>query len=138
MKQRIDQIITENILRLYKTKGFKSENELAKKSGVSQKTVNFLLDESTVSNPTATVLERLSACLGCESWMLHIPDFPFDKLKHPHLKTLSGPTYIVASVMEQEPLPVQLLMMESASHVLMSIDKKQSTVIKDAQAVYLK
>ena len=40
--------------------------------------------------------------------------------------------------MEQESQTVKIMMMEAASHVLFSVDKKQSLVIKEAQASYVK
>lgn len=137
MKKRIDQIVSENVRRLYQVSGIKSENELAKKSGVSQKTVNFLLDEAIVSNPTVAVMDRLAKHFGVKAWMLMIEDFPFDHVKTPPLNSFSGPTYSIADAMEHEPLPIQLLMMEACSHVLMSVDKKQSASIKADQARYL-
>lgn len=137
MKKRIDQIISENVRRLYEANGLKSENELAKKSGVSQKTINFLFDADIVSNPTATVLERLAKHFGIKPWMLMIEDFPFSLVKTKPLNSFSGPTYVIADAMERVALPVQLLIMEACSHVLLSVDKKQSVSIKADQARYL-
>lgn len=137
MEKRIDEIVSDNVLRLFSKSGIKSQTELAKKSGVSQKTINFLLDKETISNPTATVLDRLAKTLKVKPWMLLIKDFPFDQVKGKPLKAISGPTYVVANAMEQESQTVQILMMEAASHVLMRVDKKQSLAIKEAQANYL-
>lgn len=137
MKQRIDEIVSNNVLRLFKSSGLKSQNELAKVSGVSQKTINFLLDKDVISNPTVTVMERLAKYFGMEPWMLQIPDFPFDQVKGKPLSRLSGPTYVVANAMELETQDTRMLIMEAASHTLLNIDKKQSYAIKDAQSKYL-
>lgn len=137
MEQETVDNIRHNTTTLIGLRGFESLHAFCKKAKMDYKTVANLLADDFISNPTVKVVHKLAKALSVEPWMLMVRDFPFDQIKGHPLRTMSGPTYIVANAMEHEEKNVQLLMMESASQTLRGIDDKRSAQIKDAQASYL-
>lgn len=137
MEQTIVNTIRANIARLIKLREFSSLTKLAQAAGLDPKTVTGLMAKDALPNPTAKNLYKIAKALKVETWMLMIEDFPFDQVKGKALKTMSGPTYVIANAMEHEEDGVKLLMMESASQTLRGIDDRRSLSIKKAQASYL-
>ena len=137
MEQETVDNIRHNTTNLISTGDFESLHAFCKKANMDYKTVANLLADDFISNPTVRIVYKLSKALGVEPWMLMIKDFPFDQVKGRPLKTMSGPTYIIANAMEHADHNVQLLMMESASQTLRGINDKHSQKIKKAQASYL-
>jgi len=138
MEQEVVAIIRRNIAHLMGIREIPSMNALSKQAKLADKTVSNLMADDVISNPTIKVVVSIAKVLKVEPWMLMIDDFPFDKVKGRPLRTMSGPTYVIADAMEHESKTTQLLMMESASQTLRGIDNKYSKLIKDAQANYLK
>lgn len=67
----IRDTVADNVRALMRARGW-SERKLADRSGVSQKTINKILNRA--SAPTITTLDRVSAAFGLRSWYLMIPD----------------------------------------------------------------
>jgi transcriptional regulator with XRE-family HTH domain len=70
----IDQV-SENVRRLMTAMDW-SEHDLAKRSGVSQKAINNLLNRTT--GCTITTAHKLAAPFGLTGWQLMIQDIPAD------------------------------------------------------------
>jgi len=98
------ETIRNNVKRLMEMRGIASENSLAVKSGISQKTVNLLLATDAMPNPTVKVLAALSKTLGVVPWMLLVRDFPFEVigLGKP-LARITAEGYRLLSVYESLP-----------------------------------
>ena len=75
MHRSAQQTLSENLRYLLKRNGW-SEAELARRSGVSQKTVNNAVN-MTKSTKIETA-EALAKPFGLESWHLTLPDLPSD------------------------------------------------------------
>lgn len=67
--------VSANVRRLMTAMDW-SEHDLAKKSGVSQKAINNLLNQAT--GCTITTAEKLARPFGLSGWQLMIEDIPAD------------------------------------------------------------
>ncbi len=63
-----------------------SEESLAKKAGVAQKTVNKILNG--LSAPTLDTLDRIAGAFGLTSWHLIIPNLPDELISSPSIERL--------------------------------------------------
>lgn len=81
--------LTDNLQRLMDHFGL-SQAQLAKKSGVGQRTLSTLLDRENPLeiNPRATTLARLAECFEIPSWQLLIPGLPIELLTSKRLTKL--------------------------------------------------
>ena len=67
--------VSENVRRLMAAMDW-SEHDLAKRSGVSQKAINNLLNHST--GCTVTTAEKLARAFGLTCWQIMLDDVPAD------------------------------------------------------------
>lgn len=67
-----------------------SQAELARKSGVGQRTLSTLLDTANILeiNPRSTTIEQLATFFQIPSWQLLIPDLPLELLMSQRLSRL--------------------------------------------------
>lgn len=67
-----------------------SQAQLARKSGVAQRTISTLLNtsEPEAINPRTATLHRLATYFGIELWQLLMPDLPIEVLKSPRFSKL--------------------------------------------------
>lgn len=132
--------IQKNILRVMKLRGIENPNQLAEKlkGKVTQPGLYMLLRNPEENNPTIKTLRAIAKVLEVEAWMLVIPDFPFEAIRHRPIDRFHPLTYSIVETMEKEPELVKLLITESVSHALCKIDVKHSHEIKEVQAAYLK
>lgn len=79
----------KNLQRLMDHHGL-SQNELAKRSGVGQRTLSTLLDQKRPleMNPRSTTIQQLAEYFDVPSWILLIPDLPLDLLTDKRLAQL--------------------------------------------------
>lgn len=75
-----------NNLRLLMRLGGLNQTELAKKSGVSQKTISNILNNG--QNPTIETADLLAAAFGLEGWHLIMPNLPTDLVSSPTIEAL--------------------------------------------------
>ena len=76
----IKDTVRGNLRRLKQLDRIKTNQALAKQMGVSTRTVNQLMSESSESNPRIDTVDLVAKTLGLETWMLLVPDFPFQAL----------------------------------------------------------
>jgi transcriptional regulator with XRE-family HTH domain len=79
-KQSAREQVRKEINRLFRASGM-TETELAKKAGVSQKTVNNLLHDR--HPPSLVTVEACAAALGVEIWQLFLSDETLDQTASP-------------------------------------------------------
>lgn len=73
-------------LRLLMDASDLSEERLAKKAGVAQKTINKMLNQT--SEATLGTVEKIAAAFGATSWQLIMPDLPLELLSSAKLERL--------------------------------------------------
>jgi transcriptional regulator with XRE-family HTH domain len=73
------KIAARNIAILMDKMGMK-EPDLVRKSGVSQRTINDLLDPERPTNPTLKTLEKIADALRVPVWRLLIPNQTAEQL----------------------------------------------------------
>lgn len=73
--------LAANLQRLMDHYGL-SQAELARRSGVAQRTISTLLNDEdpNASNPRAKTLEQLATYFGIPAWQLLVPDMPLELL----------------------------------------------------------
>lgn len=74
-EMRVIGLVSSNVRRLMKARDW-SEHDLARKSGVSQKAINNLLNQ--VTGCTLTTAEKLAAPFGLNGWQLMVEEIPAD------------------------------------------------------------
>jgi transcriptional regulator with XRE-family HTH domain len=76
--------LAENLSRLMAERGM-TQADLAKRSGVAQRTISTLLDASRPDeiNPRFSTLVAIAGHFGIPHWQLLIPDLPVDLLLSP-------------------------------------------------------
>jgi len=86
------EILAENLRRLLSmgaAHGLPSnQSELARRSGVSQKTISNWLDPSRGVAPVLDKLDMIAGVYRLEAWQLLMPDLPDDMLLAGHLRRL--------------------------------------------------
>ena len=95
--------IRENVRHLMERDGIPSENALAKKAKVDQKTINNLLASDTLPNPTMKVLEAIADTFKVEPWMLWVEAFDFGAVGARPLCRITSTGYRLLSVFESLP-----------------------------------
>ena len=78
-----------------------SQAELARQSGVSQKTISNILNPEVEQSPSIETAEKLAKPFGLEGWHLIMPNLPEDLLTSPSLEKLLN-SYISSSVAGRE------------------------------------
>lgn len=73
-------------LRFLMTQADLSEQNLADRSGVGQKTINNILNK--VNSPTLSTVEKLAAAFGLTGWHLIMPNLPDELISSPTLAKL--------------------------------------------------
>jgi len=94
---QMKEVLSKNLRMLLAQQGW-SETELARRSGVGQRTVNALCNHE--SNVTLGVLARLSVPFGLEPWQLLLPNLPDDTSLQTRVEDLIG-HYCTATVETQ-------------------------------------
>lgn len=79
MTNTIHEIIANNLKRLMDHREMK-QNLLAKKTGISQRTISNILNPGSVGSITMIQIERLATFFNLEPYHLMIPDLPIDEL----------------------------------------------------------
>lgn len=74
-ERQLIELVSSNVRRLMKAMDW-SEHDLAKKSGMSQKAINNLLNMST--GCTITTAEKLAKPFGLTGWQLMAGELPAD------------------------------------------------------------
>ncbi len=86
------EILAKNLARLLAIGGTfglpESQAELARRSGVAQKTISNWLDPTRGVTPVLDKLEMVATVYRLEVWQLLVPDLPDDMLLLGHLKRL--------------------------------------------------
>lgn len=77
------ETLARNVNFLMEKNGY-SEREVAKRSGVSSKTVNNMRNARTTSTIEST--DKVASVFGLDGWQLIIPSLPSDLLESRHLK----------------------------------------------------
>lgn len=72
---RVIGVVSANVRRLMRSMEW-SEHDLARRSGVSQKAINNLLNQAT--GCTITTADKLARPFGLQGWQLQLPDIPPD------------------------------------------------------------
>jgi transcriptional regulator with XRE-family HTH domain len=74
--------LVENVRRLMKDEGW-SQTELAKRAGISQRAVSYLLNyrDAQDRHPTTETIEGIAGAFGLQVWQLMIPDLPLELLQ---------------------------------------------------------
>lgn len=80
MTETIHKIIANNVKRLTENNKKMSQNFLAKKTGISQKTISNILNPGSVGSITTDTIEKLANYFDLEPYHLMIPDLPVDEL----------------------------------------------------------
>ena len=86
MSESIRKAIAGNVERLMEyhgstsPKGKMTQTELARKTGISQRTICNLLDEESAENIKSDTIERLAKGFGLMPYHLLIPDLPIEEL----------------------------------------------------------
>lgn len=95
MKTRLIQreAIIRNLRHLMRKEKL-SEQALAKRAGVAQKTINKILNNQ--SAPTLDTISRLAAAFGLNNWHLIMPNLPDELISSKDLERLYK-SYILAS-----------------------------------------
>lgn len=81
------QALAENIKFLMKKRGW-SQEKLAKKAGVSQRTVSNLLNPGSIDSPTIASAEKIADAFGLQFWHICIPKLEKELLDNKSLERL--------------------------------------------------
>jgi transcriptional regulator with XRE-family HTH domain len=73
------KIIAENVRRLMEYRHL-NQTALAKKTGISQRTISNVLSPGSVGSITMDTVEKISAYFGVEPYHMLIPSLPTDEL----------------------------------------------------------
>lgn len=87
MKQKNHEALADNLKRLMKQEGW-SQDDLKKKSGVSQTNISNILDPKRCHSPTFRSIEAIADVWNLEMWQLLIPDQPIEVLKANSLRNV--------------------------------------------------
>lgn len=93
-KHSTKQILAKNLTFLMSQAGH-SQHELAKRSGVSQKTISNILRQEQAA--AVEMAEKLAAAFGLEGWHIIMPNLPTDLLAAKSMEALYA-SYIAASI----------------------------------------
>lgn len=80
----------------------KSQSELARRSGVAQKTISNWLAPERGGAPQIDKLDRVARVYGLDVWQLLVPDLPDDMLLLGHLKKLVANYRKISSLRARE------------------------------------
>ena len=100
MYQKQIDIIRTNIRQLMARDSVPSENALAKKAGVDQKTINNLLAVDTLPNPTLKVLDSIAEAFEVATWMLWVDGFDFTVVGKTPLMRMTAQGYQLFNAFE--------------------------------------
>lgn len=84
---RMRETLAHNVKVLMDHKGW-SQPELARRSGVSQRSISDLLGYKKGS--TTTTIDRIAAAFGLDGWVLLVPGLPKELLESGRLSKLVG------------------------------------------------
>lgn len=81
MESAITLVLADNVRRLMEHEGL-SQGALAKRAGISQRAVGYLVNYKDVQDrhPTTPTIEAVAKAFRTEAWMLMIPHLPVDVL----------------------------------------------------------
>ncbi|MDN5924169.1 MAG: helix-turn-helix domain-containing protein [Xanthomonadales bacterium] len=82
MQNKATLAIRDNVQQLMQCHGGMSQRELAKKAGLSQSAVGYLLRYRDVNDrhPTTSTIESVAQVFGLEAWQLMVPNQPIELL----------------------------------------------------------
>lgn len=82
MQSRITLDLADNVRRLMAAQGW-SHTELAKRAGISQRAVSYLINykDAQDRHPTTGTIERIAEAFGLQVWQLMIPSLPLELLQ---------------------------------------------------------
>lgn len=85
MKPSTKEVFANNLRHLMRLTGW-TQTELAKHSGISQKSISNILSGSQA--PTIETAESLAQAFGLEGWHLIMPGLPSDLVSSPSIEKL--------------------------------------------------
>ena len=88
MSQTTHEIIAFNVQRLMKISGDLSQMELAKKTGISQRTISNVLKPGSIGSVTIGTIEKIAQYFKIEPYHLLIPNLPVDELQTNRLESV--------------------------------------------------
>ena len=88
MTKSILETIAGNLERLIKHHEIKSQTELAKKTGVSQRTISNVLRPGSLDSINTETIEALARYFNIEPYHLMIPDLPIEELINKRIEKL--------------------------------------------------
>lgn len=97
----IKDTVRGNLRRLKQLDRITTNQALAKQMGVSTRTVNQLMSESAESNPRIDTVDLVAKTLGIETWMLLVPEFPFQALPRKGALNLKEESILILKVLDK-------------------------------------
>jgi len=88
MSKTIHEIIAENVKRLMFYKDDMKQTALAKKTGISQRTISNVLTPGSVGSITTDTIEKLAKFFNIEPYHLIIPNLPMEELLTKRIETV--------------------------------------------------
>ena len=79
MPESMHETIAANTAKLKAHFGL-SQKDIAKRAGLSQRTISNALNPGSVDSITAGTIEKLADCFGIEGYQLLIPSLPIEEL----------------------------------------------------------
>jgi DNA-binding Xre family transcriptional regulator len=74
------EIVADNVHKLMKYHNNMKQTVLAKRAGISQRTVSNVLNPGSVESITTDTIEKLAKCFKLEPYHLVIPNLPIEEL----------------------------------------------------------
>lgn len=86
MNKNTHATIAANVQALMSETGVRTQKELAKKTGLAQRTISNVLNPGSVGSIRIETLDSLARFFNIESYHLMIPDLPIEELKHKRIE----------------------------------------------------